>query len=50
MTVGHVIVGSSAHESQERETNTFCSQQVLLFGQVNDLHLAIAKDAMLGVY
>ena len=28
MTNGHMIVGSSAHESQERETIMFCSQQV----------------------
>ena len=27
MTNGHVIVGSSAHESQEKETIMFCSQQ-----------------------
>ena len=29
MTNGHVIVGSSVHESQEKESITFCSQQIL---------------------
>ena len=30
MTNGHVIVGSSAHESQEKETISFCSLQPCL--------------------
>ena len=29
MTNDHVIVGSSTHESQERETIMFCSQQYI---------------------
>ena len=38
----HMIVGSSAHESQEKDTITFCSQQGLdscIFRPVGEEHV-----------